>query len=218
MARIGIFGGTFNPIHFGHLRAALEVHERFEFHQTLVVPAAIPPHKGSREIASAQDRLEMIRLAVADIPQFAVADIELQRPGPSYTVDTIRQFRAEGSAGTQLFLVLGMDAVVELDTWKSFPELLELTDVVAVARPGAHEDTAGRLGGFLRERISDAYRYDPSTGAWVHPEKRSVYFFEGTAMNISSTLIRELVKAGRSVRFLVPSQVQAYITDRGLYR
>jgi nicotinate-nucleotide adenylyltransferase len=117
--KIGLFGGTFDPIHFGHLRSALEVREACGLERVVLIPAAVPPHKGWGAMAAAADRLQMIELAVAGAPGLAVSDVELRRAGPSYTIDTIRDFQGEIPGG-EIALIVGLDAFLEIDTWKSF--------------------------------------------------------------------------------------------------
>ncbi len=135
--KIGLFGGTFNPVHFGHLRAALEVREGFGLKQVVLIPAAVPPHKERGGVAAAADRGAMLTLAVEGCSALAVSDVETRRPGPSYTIDTVRHFRCSLPADTEILLVVGLDAFLEIDSWKSFRELLGLVPVIVLSRPGS---------------------------------------------------------------------------------
>jgi nicotinate-nucleotide adenylyltransferase len=216
--RIGLFGGTFDPIHIGHLRSVLEVQEEFPLDHCWLVPAATPPHKSGGPVADAGQRLEMTRLAAAPCPAFQVSDVELQRSGPSYTIDTIDFFRKRMSAEDRLFLIVGLDAVLEIDSWKSYRELLQAVPLIVMARPGTNaDDRWNRLADYLENQISNEYRYKKSDGSFCHPTFQAVYPCEVPLLDISSTRIRHLRKAGRSVRFLLPETVHDYIVEGGLY-
>jgi nicotinate-nucleotide adenylyltransferase len=220
--KIGLFGGTFNPVHFGHLRAALEVKEGFGLEQVFLIPAAVPPHKDQGGLAVAADRLRMIELAVDGAPGLAASDVEIQRKGPSYTVDTIRHFRSELPADTDIFLIVGLDAFLEIDTWKSFRELLAMVPVIVISRPDAanhRRDHDGKaVEDFIRSRISPQCTHSGGDPAGIRaPGIVGVTLFVVTALDVSSRRIRELVAAGRSIRFLVPERVMEHITTKGLY-
>jgi nicotinate-nucleotide adenylyltransferase len=156
--RVGLFGGTFNPIHFGHLRAALEVKEGFGLDQVFLIPAAVPPHKGRTGVAPAEDRLRMIELAVEGDSGLMVSDVEIKRSGPSFTIDTARYFRQSLAEDTDIFLVMGLDAFLEIDTWKSFRDLLALVPVIVLSRPEAAGCSGDRdekiVQGFIRSKLS----------------------------------------------------------------
>ena len=219
--RIGLFGGTFDPIHFGHLRAALEVKEGFELDQIFIIPTALPPHKTRDEITAASDRLKMVELAVAGHLGFTVSDVELKRPGASYTIDTIYHFKRSLPEDTGIFFISGLDAFLEIDTWKSHRELLEQVSFIVITRPILDcKENSSRwkiLEDFLKSKISINYAFSDSSSCFVKPEAQPIYSFDVSSLDISSTRIRELVKKGRSVAFLVPEKVDNYIKTRGLY-
>jgi nicotinate-nucleotide adenylyltransferase len=219
--RIGLFGGTFDPIHFGHLRAALEVKEGFGLDRVYLIPAAVPPHKAGDGVAPAADRLRMVELAVEDEPGLKPSDVEIRRSGPSYTIDTVRHFQREFGGTAEIFLIVGVDAFLEIDTWKSFRELLALVPVVVISRPDADWPTADRgtraLSDFIRARISaEAVATDAPLG-FSGPGLRGISLCSVTALDISSRRIRALVRAGRSIRFLVPAAVLHCIQTKGFY-
>ena len=228
MERIGLFGGTFNPIHLGHLRAALEVKGRFRLDKLFLIPSALPPHKEPRGLAQAQDRLEMIRLSTAGIAGLVPSDIELDRPGLSYSIDTIQHFRAMQSAETRSYLVVGTDAFLDIDTWKSYRDIFTGIDIIVMDRPGIppldvaqgglRSSPSGQLAHYIHSCISAEYRYSPSLGGYRHPELHAIYPCAVTALDISSTRIRRLVREDRAIRFLVPEVVETYINAKGLYR
>lgn len=217
--RLALLGGTFNPIHFGHLRAAVEVREGFGLERVILVPAASPPHKPAVGLAPAADRLAMARLAVRGASGLSVSDAEIRRGGPSYTIDTVRRFIA-AFPGAELFLIVGLDAFLEIDTWKSFRELLGLVPVIVIPRPGTASGGRDRraVGRFLRSRISRQAREIPEEQVFRAPAIRGVHLFPVTPLDISSRRIRELLAAGRSIRYLAPDAVGRYIERRGLYR
>lgn len=197
MTRLGIFGGTFDPIHIAHLRMAEEAREQLALERVLFVPNRVSPLKAGAPPASPPARLEMVRLAIQDNPAFLVSDIEIARSGLSYTVDTLRALRGEYS-GESLFFLTGMDAVRDLPRWHEPETLLELARIVAATRPGAEKEAAlAALPAAWRERVA---------------------FIEMPGLDISGTSLRARVRAGRSIRYLVPPTVENYIRERGLYQ
>jgi len=212
--RVGLFGGTFNPIHLGHLRGAEEIRETFDLREIIFIPAAIPPHKTLENVADSYSRLEMARQAAATNPLFSVSDAELERPGKSYSVDTVRSFLA-GGPDSDFFFILGRDAFAEIETWMEYQELFSLCNFVVMVRSG-FENTP--LSSRIPKSLAPVFRYDEKGGCWVHRSGHRLYFKEILFLDISSTRIRELIGQGRSVRYLVPEEVGAYIDRKGLYR
>ena len=196
--RVGVFGGTFDPIHLGHLVAAEEVTERLALDVMLFVPAGRPWFKDGSPVTDAAHRLNMARLAVESNPRFRVCDVEVRRPGPSYTVDTLNHLRRI-MPDAEFFVVLGQDALSEMHRWRCPSRVFELATVVGVTRPGADCDYED-LGRAL------PCAYEPVIMRGV------------TQVAISSTELRRRVAAGRSLRYLVPDSVVRYIRERGLYR
>jgi nicotinate-nucleotide adenylyltransferase len=213
--RIGIFGGSFNPIHLGHLRAAEEVREAQGLGEVRFVPAALPPHKDLAGLAPAADRLRMVQLATRGIPAFRVSDIEIRRAGASYSIDTLRAIGGELGAAGRMVLMLGFDAFRDLRTWKEGSAIFELTDVVVVTRPPwPNRLAADEIPVAARE----AFWYDSASESFRHRSGHVLTLQSITALDISGAAIRARLAAGRSVRFLVPPAVEAYIAERGLYR
>lgn len=219
--RIGLFGGTFNPIHYGHLRVALEVKEGFPLDECYMIPSAVPPHKRGRDVTGATDRLEMIRRAIDGFPGYTLCDVELQRSGPSYTIDTVVHLKNNLPKNTELFLLLGLDAFLEIDTWKDYRRLLQELPFIVMTRPAPRTDRfvepARRVEEYLHNQISVDYDCTRSPACFTHQQLQTVFTFEVTLMDISSSVIRELIRQGRSIRYLVPESVQAYIRDKGMY-
>ena len=217
--RIGLFGGTFNPIHLGHLRGAEEIREGFGLQQVIFIPAAIPPHKTAEEVIEAKHRLEMVKLATAANPFFSTTDIELLRPEKSYSIDTIRYFRQRHQE--VFFFILGRDAFVEIETWKEFQHLFSLCNFIVMTRPGSQKtlSTLVRVDSDspLPEALVTVFRYDQDIKGWIHPSGHTLHFKEITILDISSTKVREMIERGESVRYLIPSEVEAYIQENRLY-
>lgn len=195
--RIGVFGGTFDPIHMGHLIVAEDARAALELDKVLFIPAGQPWFKSYRQITEAHHRLAMVRLAVEGNPSFDVADIEIRRTGPSYTVDTLAELRGQ-YPNAEFIVILGVDALREIDRWYQPRRLFELASVVGVARPGASLDpsvlNAAIPGASTRMRLLDSVLID-----------------------ISGTEIRQRVAAGHSILYRVPASVERYIHDNCLY-
>ncbi len=213
--RLGIFGGTFDPVHIGHLRIAEEAVDRLCLDRLLFVPAALPPHKVDRVTQSFEHRLAMLELAVADNPRFRVSSIEGERPGRSYTVATLRRMHAEATRCVDFFFLVGMDGFLDLGSWWHYRELFQLARIVVLDRPGCHGP--GILG-VLRQGVSPFYETGPDGACFVHPYLHPVYALRNTRLEVSSSEIRRLVGEGRSIRYLVPEDVLHYILKYGLYR
>lgn len=200
--RIGILGGSFDPIHAGHVSIAQQVADRLELDEVILVPAGRPPHKTPGELAPAADRLEMVRLAIRGLHRLSASDVELRREGVTYTIDTVRELREALGPAHGYFFIIGADTVAELPSWHRAEELLTETEFVVVERPGHGADfgpVEGQLGpeaaALLRRGIVDTGPCD-----------------------VSSTRVRELAAAGRDIAGLVHADVAAHIRDKGLYR
>jgi nicotinate-nucleotide adenylyltransferase len=221
LKRIGLFGGTFNPIHLGHVRVIREVKSGFDLDEISIIPTALPPHKKSENVVDAKDRLEMIRLAFLNEPDYVISDVELKRSGPSYTIDTVRYFTAMMPESTRLYLIMGLDAFLEIDTWKSYKELFLLVPFIVMFRTlGAKDDrTSGSesVGNYLRSRISKGYTFSASRSTYIHDKNQPVFVFDVSPVDISSTLIREYIKKGISIKHLVPEIIDDFIKTKGLY-
>ena len=208
--RIGLLGGTFNPVHYGHLRSAIEVRERLGLDELRLVPSARPPHRDAPEV-SAEQRLAMVQLALSNTAELSVDDRELQRDKPSWTVDTLASLRAELGADVPLFFILGWDAFCGLPGWHRWQELLGLAHLVILQRPDFDQDVPEALKDLLAARTA------ASLDA-VHGAAGQIITLEQTPLAISATQIRHLIRHGQSARFLLPDLVLDYIHTHGLYR
>ncbi|MBW2056947.1 MAG: nicotinate-nucleotide adenylyltransferase [Deltaproteobacteria bacterium] len=212
--RLGLLGGTFNPIHFGHLRGVEEAREAFGLERVYFVPAAVPPHKDDSIEVSPAQRLEMVRLAIEDNPAFMVSDVELVRPGKSYSIDTLLYFRNE-SPGADLYFIVGMDSFLDVTTWKRYQDLFSLCHFVVLSRPGWKP--CG-LADLTPHEFWKNFRSGKDANEWVHePSGFRTYFLERPIMDISSREIRERIRTGRSVRYMMREKVEAFVLSKGFY-
>lgn len=200
MTAIGVMGGTFDPIHYGHLRAAEEVLQGFGLERIIFVPSGKPPHKPLSEVTPPEHRYAMTKLATADHPRFEVSPIEIQREGPSYTLDTLRELKQTICKDKKIYFITGLDAILEIHTWNGYRQLFELADFIAVTRPGYSVEAFLTLKEIL----------GPECFSKVHP-------FPVTLLAIASRDIRRRVREGESIRYLVPEPVRLYIEEHGLY-
>jgi nicotinate-nucleotide adenylyltransferase len=198
--KVGILGGTFDPPHIGHLWLATLAADGLGLGHVLLMPAARPPHKGRRAISNAADRVMMTRLAIGGDPGLDLSLVEMERPGPSYTIDSLAQLRAHLGDEVGLVLIMAADSFAEIDTWREPDRLLELAEWAVGPRPGTPMPEPGAL----RERY----------GA----RASRIHLLEGPSLDVSSSEIRARVAAGRPIRYLVPRAVEELIVSRGLYR
>jgi nicotinate-nucleotide adenylyltransferase len=219
--RIGLFGGTFNPVHIGHLRAMVEIRESLFLDQLIIIPSAIPPHKPHGAVASASDRMSMLILALSGNETFIPSDVEIRRKGPSYSIDTVRHYKERSAPLDELYLIMGQDAFLDICTWRDYMALLKLVPVVVMSRPGKcdgnHGSALEAVPAFLKDRISPEYRASTEPLRFDHPSSPPVLVREVTPLDISSTRIRALIQQGKSIRYLVPDPVADYIKEKGLY-
>lgn len=206
---VGMFGGTFDPVHNAHLRVALDIVEAGDLERLHLIPCHVPPHRGDPDV-TAQHRLSMLERAAAGEPRFRVDDRELRRDGPSYTVDTLRSLSADAGGG-HLVLVMGTDSFLSLPRWHQWRELGEWAHLVVMARPDAGEAMPEALESWLRGRQAETWSELRETPAG------QVLFQPVTPMVVSATDIRARMRGGRSPRYLLPDPVWDYIRENGLY-
>ena len=199
LRNIGVIGGTFDPIHLGHLVIAERAREQFELDCVLFIPAAQPPHKLAAQVSAAEHRYLMTVLALQSHPCFFASDIELRRSGPSYTVDTLQQLKQQYGTDCELFFISGADAIRDLPTWREPQRLLELCQFIAASRPGCRA-------------------LDEAIAGFGEAGRRRIHTLAMPELDIAATDLRERIKHGRSIRYLVPDAVMQYIEKEGLYR
>lgn len=196
--RLGVFGGTFDPVHYGHLVAAEEVRYRLRLDKVLFVPAGMPPHKLDYDITPTRHRLAMLELAIASNPGFALSRVDIDRHGPCYTVDTLALLHEEYGPGTELFFLMGMDSLADLLTWKEPERLIRLAWIVVVGRPGFQAD------------VDELDKVLPGAA-------ERICIVDTPLMEVSSSDIRQRVREGAPIRYQVPEAVEAYIRAHRLY-
>jgi nicotinate-nucleotide adenylyltransferase len=212
LARVAVLGGSFNPIHYGHLLLADDVLEQLALDRVLFVPAGSPPHKPLSLLAPAADRFQMVRLAIAEHARFDVSDVELRRTGPSYTVDTLS---ALGAGGDELFYVVGSETFLDLLTWREPKRVAALARLVVIPRAGSVFDTEGAAAQKVLHEIG-------VEGGFVHagggaPPPRGVLIVHATSLPLSASDLRRRVREGRSLRYRMPPAVIDYVRAHGLY-
>ncbi|HEY8463679.1 MAG TPA: nicotinate-nucleotide adenylyltransferase [Bacillota bacterium] len=200
MSLFGIIGGTFDPVHYGHLVLAEKAREAFNLEKVVFVPAAIPPHKIGAVTTAAIHRLNMVKLAITNNPYFEVSRIELDRVGPSYSIDTVKELKRQGY-GEEAAFIMGFDSLLELNTWKNYQEFLAETKVLTAFRPGFP----------ILKNEADWPRF-------LRPFLDRILIFEAPLLDISSTWLRVELMYNRSIKYLVPDSVSNYIDENRLYR
>lgn len=204
--RIGLFGGTFNPIHFGHLRGAEEVRERFELDKILFIPAGVPPLK-IEDIAEAKHRLKMTELAIRGNPYFEVSDFEVKQKTPSYTLNTVTHFKRLYQRDA-VFFIMGIDAFYELKLWYRYEELIKAIDFIIMSRPG-----------FNNLENSEFIEYKKAENIFkIKNSDKTAFYISISPFRVSSSDLRGMIQSGKSIRYLVPEEVRKYIEKNKLYR
>jgi len=210
--RLGIFGGTFDPIHLGHLDAGDAACAALSLEAILLIPAHDPPHRPTDPRASVYHRFALVSLAIAGRDAYRVSDMELVRQGPSYTADTLRSLHADGWRASQLFFILGTDAFAEIAAWYGFPSFLDLAHFVVIARPGTTIETAAARTPQLRARMCGAPHVES-----IADGPTRIFLVEAQTHDVSSTAIRERLAAGQPIDDLVPAPVARHILKHHLY-
>lgn len=222
MKRAGLFGGTFNPVHLGHFTVAEEVLQAFHLDTIVLIPSRTPPHKDTTRLADAWARWDMIQAAISDHPRLVASDCELRRPGPSYTIDTVRLLVAAMPPDTRCYLIVGMDAFLEITTWKNWAQLLSLIPFIVMTRPGVYpqgnQDPRRILAAYISSHLGGGYAWREEKRCFAHPENPPIYFCRVSAIDIASSTIRQRVLRGDSIDGLVSPAVAAYIKKKGLYQ
>ena len=218
-ARIGLLGGTLDPMHCGHIDTALGARRALGLDRVYVVPSHVPPHRAQQPLASGYHRFAMTALAVNGIEGLAASDVELRAPGPSYTADTLRRFRERGAIpSTQLFFITGADAFAEIETWYRYPDVLDLAHFAVVSRPNFPVERLRQVLSSLTERmISVGANEQEARIADRGPRFASIFLIDAPTPDVSSTEIRRRLLAGESVSGMVPDAVERHIRQHRLY-
>ena len=214
--KIGLMGGSFDPVHAGHLRAAEEISERLALDEVIFIPTLVSPHKSSETMAAPSHRLNMLELSAKRNPRFRVSDMELRREPPSYTIDTLRVLKRSDPENGYYF-IMGCELFSEIDTWKDFAELFNYSNFVVLRRPGYDfADSASPIPLALENDFRYSYS-DKGMDVFAHKSSNELFFVDIAGIRVSSTEVRELACRGNSLRYLVAREVEGYIAENGLY-
>jgi len=210
-ARVGILGGTLDPIHCGHMAAAVAARDAFDLEKVLVIPSRVPPHRPVQPIASPFQRFAMAALAVSGVDRFEASDDELRLDGPSFTSDTLDRQHARGLSASQIFFITGADAFADIATWRRYPEVVDLANFVVVSRPGYD------IGALAAKLPALAGRMRTAADFRGDDRKPLIYLLQAPTPDVSSTVVRERLAGGASVSGMVPPLVAAHIQQHRLY-
>lgn len=218
LKRVGVFGGTFDPPHLGHLILAEEIRESFDLTEIYFMPCNEPPHKDREDLTDAKHRFAMVVAATLHNPAFVASPIEVNRPGKSFSIDTVRELHEAMGNETEIVFITGLDAFLDIETWEDYEELLDLCHVIVVSRPGHGFEDVANLPEWIQERTVDLRGSEEPPSELFPEQGRRVFLSDAVHIDISSTDIRERIAAGSSVRYKVPAEVERYIRSHGLYR
>lgn len=211
--KIGLFGGTFNPIHLGHIRSAEEIREKFNLSKIIFIPAHTPPHKKSH-IIPAKHRFKMVKQSIRTNSFFEVSEIELQRQGNSYSFETIDYFNKLYENKAEVFFIMGSDAFREIYTWKQYPNFFSACNFIIMSRPGLDEIAPEKI---IPHDVFSNFTFNNKKQGYIHPSGHRIYVSKITHLDISSTAIRRYLKEGKTIKYLVPDSVEQYIKGKNLY-
>lgn len=213
---IGLFGGTFNPIHNGHLGIIEHVQKTFDLEKIFFIPSATPPHKPEKNLAPAQYRFQMVKDSLKGYRHLLPSDKELLRQGPSYTIDTINEFKAEYGPDTDFYLLMGSDAFLDITTWKRNDQIFDSVKIIIMLRGYWENYTA--IISFIDENISKGYIFDKHSNTFSHKTKHQLFICQVPKIDISSSLVRKRIKNNESINQLVPQIVEDIIKTKELYQ
>ncbi len=214
--KIGLYGGTFNPFHNGHIGITRHVQTVYDLDKIFFIPSAIPPHKPGKTLAPAKDRFKMVEQSLISHPDLLVSDVELNRDGPSYTIDTIDRFKKEFSRDTRFYLLMGSDAFLDITTWKATHQLFHSIHIIVMLR--GDWKNIDLITSFIDENISKRYSFDRTGLTFSHETKQGISICKVPKIDISSTMVRQRVKQNLPIHDLVPAQVEQIIRTKELYR
>ncbi len=214
--KIGLFGGTFNPLHNGHIGILEYIKDVHGFEKIFLIPSATPPHKPNINLARANDRFSMVEESLIHHKGFFVSDKELNRKGPSYTIDTITEFKSEYGSDAAFSFLVGSDAFLDITTWERKDQIFNAVEILIMLR-GVWKNY-GPIISFIDENISDGYFFNENNNTFVHDKKQNIIICKVPKIDISSTLIREKVRNNESIKDLVPECVEQMIKTKGLYQ
>lgn len=213
---VGLFGGTFNPFHNGHIGIIQHVKKQYRLDKIFLISSATPPHKTDSNLAPAEDRFQMVKGSIGKLEGFFVSDKELIRKGPSFTIDTINEFQKEYGSHTRFYLLMGSDAFLDITTWKHKDQIFETVQIIIMLRGPWKNNIA--IASFIDENISKGYTFNEQDKTFCHKKKQNIIICKVPKIDISSTMIRARVKNNESIKDLVPENVEKIIRTKELYR
>jgi len=216
MKRVGLFGGSFNPVHIGHLRAAEEIKERLLLDKVVFIPASVHPFKKKGDFPNKKKRCQMLRLATRSNPDFEVSEIELQREGVSYTIDTLKHF-ANSDPSAQFYFIVGNENLAQIEKWNQYQDLFFYSNFAVIERPGTDTVKKHQLLPSGLKQVFTLKRAAKDTTVYEHNSLKELVFLKTSGINISSSEIRKLIMEKRSARYFVPDNVSSYILKNNLY-
>lgn len=211
--KIGLFGGTFNPLHNGHMKIIDFVKKEYKLKKIYLIPCALPPHKACTNLASSKDRFEMVKRAIKSLKGFEACDKEIERTGKSFTIDTINDFKKEYKGQADFYLVMGSDAFLDITTWKNKDEIFDQVKTIIMLRKSKH---IKKISCFIHANISKDYRFEDKV--FYHDTKQRIIICAVPKIDISSTIIREKIKNNESIKKLVPKSIKEIIKKKELYK
>ena len=214
--KAGLFGGTFNPFHNGHIEIIQYVKDRYGLEKIFLIPSATPPHKPDINLAPANDRFEMVKQSLKGHENFFVSDKELIRKGPSFTIDTINEFKKEYGPTTLFYLLMGSDAFLDITTWKHKDQIFEAIQIIIMLR--GHWENYNAIVSFIDENISKGYIFNEQDNTFSHKKKQKIIICKVPKINISSTMILDRIKNNKSIKDLVPANIEKIIRTKELYK
>ncbi|MFZ1984474.1 MAG: nicotinate-nucleotide adenylyltransferase [Desulfatitalea sp.] len=219
--RIALFGGTFNPIHRGHLQVALDVLQQVHLDRIYFIPSAVPPHKSTGQLATAQERLDMVGLALEGHERLMACDVEIKRTGPSYSIDTVRQFKQTAGQVNRLFFMVGVDAFLEIHTWRAADRLFEETAFIVMSRAGSGQwspQMRRQVEKYVQDHVSTEYALSAGEAYLAHPRLQKIHLVTVTPVDVASSNLRRMRREGQTIAPWVAPAVARYIEQRGLYQ
>ncbi len=213
---VGLFGGTFNPFHNGHIGIITHIKELYDMEKIFLIPSSTPPHKTTINLAPSNDRFNMVEQSINGIDGLEVSDKEIVRQGPSFTIDTLHEFKSEYKSSTQFYLLMGSDAFLDIMTWKNMNEIFDMAQIIIMLR--GNWDNYDQIASFIDENISKGYILNTHDHTFHHDKKENISICKVPRIDISSTLIRSNLKRNQSITDLVPKAVEHIIRTKELYQ
>ena len=214
--KIGLFGGSFNPVHLGHLRAAEEIRELLSLDKVIFIPTSVHPLKQSSNIPDGKKRFQMLKLAIRDNPDFEVSEVELKREGPSYTIDTLKYY-SNRYKNNQFYFIIGNENLASIDRWKQYEDLFRYSNFAVIKRPGVKSGKGNSPLPLKLKRTFKLKKSQKDITIYEHKSSKKLIFLNIRGIRISSTRVRKLIREKKSVKYFIPNNLNTYILKNNLY-